>query len=116
MPSDKTTREARPDELPSRDGYDTWGVILESESGVVGRIFMARQPNLGQIFGFDAVCDSEDKHDYARLFKAACRKVRELGQDRFFVHIDETTPQNVKDFWVRLGARPVLAVLEVGLK
>lgn len=109
-------REARPDELPDTEGCEFWGVILESEGAEVGRIVLARNPALGQVFGFDAECRSEDKHDYARLFKAATRKVKEWGQDRFFVHIDAATTQNAKDFWDRLGAKPVLAVLEVGLQ
>ena len=117
-------RLATPDESKPflRDGYQTTVMVLEERpfhvDMEINRELRKFQPighaclseAHGEIFGHDFEVASEDAHAASVLWDFARKVVLEKGYSRVAIHFEESTPERIKQFWLRLGAKKVCEV------
>lgn len=102
-------RDALQEECPARNGYETVGLILEDEGRRIGALFLSIAH--GCVLAHDWRVEPGHPMGAARLLLAAKKKVKELGMEKFYLHVPEGEEIKTLDFWKR-HTRKVMEIWE----
>lgn len=105
-------REANENErnsiCPATDGYVTSVFVYDKDGTIEGHLCLSVA--FGQVFGHNTLVWSEDKTAATRLWSFARKWLKENGYNEVFIHFDDNTSEEIKEFWYRFGSTKIMEV------